>query len=322
MSGVARGAALLTKHIGVFILLAVGWACWQPEVFGWAVGYTPVFLGAAMFGMGLAVRAEDCRAVFTRPRVLLFGVLLQFTVMPLGAWLLTQLLQLPADIALGVILVGACPGGTASNVITYIADGDVTLSVGMTIAATLLAPVVTPFWVYTLGGAWVDVSFAALMLSVVKIVLLPVLAGILVHRFGGTRVRTLQEVFPAISAAAIVFIIAGIIAVNRDKLLEAGLLVLAVVVLHNLLGMGLGLLAANLLRTNSRQATAIAVEVGMQNSGLAVALATANFAANPLATLPGAVYSVWHNISGSLFAAWRNPGTNSDSPPATVPETK
>lgn len=322
MRAVARGVALLTKHIGVWILLAVGWACWQPELFAWAVGYTPVFLGAAMFGMGLTVRADDCRAVFTQPRTLLCGVLLQFTVMPLGAWLLTQLLQLPTDIALGVILVGACPGGTASNVITYIADGDVTLSVGMTIVATLLAPLVTPFWVYTLGGMWVDVSFTALMLSVVKIVLLPVLAGILVHHFGGARIRALQTIFPGISAAAIVFIIAGIIAVNRDKLLAAGLLVLAVVILHNLLGMGLGLLAANRMRTNARQATAIAVEIGMQNSGLAVALAAANFAANPLATLPGAVYSVWHNISGSLFAAWRNPGRETQSTAEMLTEIK
>ncbi len=202
-------------------------------------------------------------------------------------------------------LVGCCPGGTASNVITYIAGGDVPLSVGMTIVSTLLAPLVTPMLVYGLGGAWVEVSLSAMIISVVKLVLVPVLLGILLHRIFGKYIKKVQEIFPLISVLAIVMITTGIVANNKEKLISSGLLVLGVVVLHNLIGTVMGLGLAKVLSIEYSRATAIAIEVGMQNSGLAVSLAAANFSANPMATLPGAVFSVWHNIAGSLFAGMR-----------------
>lgn len=300
--------ACLTRYIGVVIILFSALAMAIPSGFAWATAYTSWFLGAAMFGMGLTIPVEDFKTVFTHPKEIVIGCIAQYSIMPLAAWLLSVLLNLSPDLAVGVILVGCCPGGTASNVITYIAGGDVSLSVGMTIVSTLLAPVMTPLLTYGLAGAWVDVSLMAMVLSVVKVILIPVLLGIAVHRLLGERMKKISSLVPLISVVAIVMIIAGIVANNVEKILTCGLLVLGVVILHNFLGLALGLLVSKLFRVDYDKTTAIAIEVGMQNSGLAVSLATANFAANPLATLPGAIFSVWHNISGSIFASLRRAG--------------
>lgn len=297
--------ACLTRYIGVVIILFSALAMAIPSGFAWATAYTSWFLGAAMFGMGLTIPVEEFKTVFTHPKEIVIGCIAQYSVMPLAAWLLSVLLNLSPDLAVGVILVGCCPGGTASNVITYIAGGDVSLSVGMTIVSTLLAPIMTPLLTYWLAGAWVDVSLMAMILSVVKVILIPVLLGIAVHRLLGARMKKISSLVPLISVVAIVMIIAGIVANNVEKILTCGLLVLGVVILHNFLGLALGLLISKLFRVDYDKTTAIAIEVGMQNSGLAVSLATANFAANPLATLPGAIFSVWHNISGSIFASLR-----------------
>lgn len=295
----------LTRYIGVVIILFSAAAMAVPSVFAWATQYISWFLGAAMFGMGLTIKAGDFKVVFTRPKEIIIGCVAQYSIMPLAAWALSVLLGLPTDLAVGVILVGCCPGGTASNVITYIAGGDVSLSVGMTIVSTLLAPIMTPVLTYLLAGAWVDVSLMAMVISVTKVILVPVVLGIVIHGLLGSAMEKVSSLVPLISVVAIVMIIAGIVANNVEKILTCGLLVLGVVVLHNLLGMGLGLLASRLFQVEYDKATAIAIEVGMQNSGLAVSLAAANFAANPLATLPGAIFSVWHNISGSVFASVR-----------------
>ena len=275
MKKVGKASSFLTKYIGIIIICFSVIAFFWRDGFAWTTNYTSIFLGVAMFGMGLTIKMDDFKRVFSRPKEIVIGFVAQYTIMPVVAWGLCQLMHLPTDLALGVILVGCCPGGTASNVITYIAGGDVALSVGMTITSTLAAPLMTPLLVYLLAGAWVEVSFLAMVISVVSIVM----------------------------------IISGIVSVNAEKILSCGLLVLGVVALHNLCGMGIGLGAAKLLHIEYDKATAIAIEVGMQNSGLAISLATANFAANPLATLPGAIFSVWHNISGSLFAGIRRGGT-------------
>ena len=253
--------------------------------------------------MGLTIRLEDFRAIFSRPKEVVIGAVAQYTIMPVIAWLLCKVMNLPADLALGVILVGCCPGGTASNVITYIAGGDVALSVGMTIVSTLAAPLMTPFLVYVLAGAWVEVSFWAMVLSVVKVILIPVLG-----QRNRSSLNLISDVMPLVSVVAIVMIIGGIVAVNAEKIVSCGVLVLGVVAIHNFCGMMLGFLAAKIFHVEYSRTTAIAIEVGMQNSGLAVSLAAANFAANPLATLPGAIFSVWHNIAGSIFAGIRRAG--------------
>ena len=246
---------------------------------------------------------------FSRPKEVIIGAVAQYTIMPVVAWVLCKIMNLPADLALGVILVGCCPGGTASNVITYIAGGDVALSVGMTIVSTLAAPVMTPFLVYILAGAWVEVSFWVMVLSVVKVILVPVLLGILLRTLAGDHVDKVSDVMPLISVVAIVMIIGGIVAINAEKILK-------------LRSSGpwrccdpqflwydaWAPCSKKVFHVEYTRTTAIAIEVGMQNSGLAVSLAAANFAANPLATLPGAIFSVWHNIAGSIFAGIRRSG--------------
>ena len=308
MKKIGRISSFLTRYIGVIIIIfSIIAFCWR-DGFAWTTNYTSMFLGIAMFGMGLTIKMGDFQVVFSRPKEILIGCLAQYTVMPFLAWILAVVLRLPEDLALGVILVGCCPGGTASNVITYIAGGDVALSVGMTIVSTLVAPLATPSLAYVLAGAWVEVSFIAMVLSVVKVILVPVLLGILIRSILGKQIQKISELLPLISVVSIVMIISGIVAVNADKIISCGMLVLGVVILHNLCGMGIGLAAAKLLKVPYDKVTAIAIEVGMQNSGLAISLATANFAANPLATLPGAIFSVWHNISGSVFAGIRRRG--------------
>lgn len=308
MKKIGRISSFLTRYIGVIIIIfSIIAFCWR-DGFAWTTNYTSMFLGIAMFGMGLTIKMGDFQVVFSRPKEILIGCLAQYTVIPFLAWILAVVLKLPEDLALGVIMVGCCPGGTASNVITYIAGGDVALSVGMTIVSTLVAPLATPSLAYVLAGAWVEVSFIAMVLSVVKVILVPVLLGILIRSILGKQIQKISELLPLISVVSIVMIISGIVAVNADKIISCGMLVLGVVILHNLCGMGIGLVAAKLLKVPYDKVTAIAIEVGMQNSGLAISLATANFAANPLATLPGAIFSVWHNISGSVFAGIRRRG--------------
>ena len=306
MNQVKRICNFMSNNIAVLIIIFSVIAFFYPTGFSWATNYTELFLGAAMFGMGLTIKANDFRVVFTRPKELFTGCILQYTVMPLAAFVLAKVFQLPPDLALGFILVGCCPGGTADNVITYVAGGDVPLSVGMTVVSTLLAPVCTPVLVYFLAGSFVEVSIFAMMRSVVKVVLIPVLAGILIYRIFPKQVNKIRDFLPLVSVAAIVMIVAGIVGTNAEKIVTCGALVMIVVALHNGVGLLLGTGAAKLLKLDERKVTAIGIEVGMQNSGLSISLATANFAANPLATLPGAIFSVWHNISGTIYAGIRN----------------
>ena len=288
-------SSLASRYIGIIIIAFSCLAFFWRDGFSWMTNYTSVFLGVIMFGMGLTIKLDDFRAIFSRPKEVVIGAVAQYTIMPVIAWLLCKVMNLPA-------------GGTASNVITYIAGGDVALSVGMTIVSTLAAPLMTPFLVYVLAGAWVEVSFWAMVLSVVKVILIPVLLGVFLRSLAGEHVDKVSDVMPLVSVVAIVMIIGGIVAVNAEKIVSCGVLVLGVVAIHNFCGMMLGFLAAKIFHMEYSRTTAIAIEVGMQNSGLAVSLAAANFAANPLATLPGAIFSVWHNIAGSIFAGIRRAG--------------
>ena len=220
--------------------------------------------------------------------------------MPGLAWLLATLFQLPPELAVGVILVGTCPGGTSSNVMTYLARGDVPLSVSMTMTTTILAPVVTPLLTWWLAGAWIEISLAAMMISIVQVVVVPIVLGIVINKLFGDFVRRAIKLLPLISVIAIVLIVGGVVSVSSQQIMQTGLLIMAVVMLHNLLGYALGFAVAKALRMNLAKSKAISIEVGMQNSGLASSLALMHFGA--AAAIPGAVFSVWHNISGSLAA--------------------
>jgi BASS family bile acid:Na+ symporter len=257
-----------------------------------------------MFGMGLALNLHDFQVVFSRPKDIIIGCLAQFTVMPLLAWGLTKVFQLDEALALGVILVGCCPGGTASNLITYLSKGDLALSVGVTGVSTLLAPLMTPWLTWLLAGERVHVDVMSMFLSIVWVVILPIVVGFTVKRLCPEFTRKAVDYLPAFSSLAIASIVAIIISANAGKLLLGGVTIIAVVMLHNLTGLGLGYMLSLLLKLPLAKRKAIAIEVGMQNSGLASSLAAVHFAAYPMATIPGAIFSVWHNISGALVAKY------------------
>lgn len=305
MEKFSRISDKITQNIGLIIVIFSVVAFFIPDYFSWMTNYTTIFLALAMFGMGTSIESDAFKKILKNPRDIFIGSLAQFTIMPLLAWVLAVGFDVNRDIALGIILVGACPGGTASNVITHIAGGNVSMSVSMTILSTLLAPIVTPFLVYLLAGRWVEVSILAMFKSVVTVVLIPVLMGIFAKKLSPEKMEKSKSIFPLISSLAIILIISGIIGANSEKIAKSGLIVLLIVMIHNALGLLLGLGVSKLFKMDYDKQTALSIEVGMQNSGLAIQLATANFALNPLATLPGAIFSIWHNISGSIFASIR-----------------
>lgn len=284
----------------VFSLLA--W--WQPQ---WLVAGKPAIvplLMLIMFGMGLTLRWDDFRQVFKRPGVIALGVALQYSLMPLLAWTIGRALQLPQELLIGLVVVGACPGGTASNVIAYLARANVALSVSITLTSTLIAVIATPLLTWCYLGERIPVPVEGMLVSLLQIVVIPVVAGSALNTFFPRQLATARELFPLLSVIAIVVVIGIIVALNQSRMAEAGIAVFVAVALHNALGLAGGYGIARLLRQDKVTARTLAIEVGMQNSGLGVALAVKHF--TPLAALPGALFSVWHNLSGSLLAAiWR-----------------
>ena len=293
----------ISEYMGVLVLLSAIAALAFPEVFS-MIKPTVInpLLGVIMFGMGLTLKADDFRIVFSRPKDIIIGCLAQFTVMPLLAWLLARMFALDEALTVGVVLVGCCPGGTASNVITYLAKGDLALSVGMTGVSTLLAPLLTPLLVLLLAGETVDVDVLGMLLSILWVVILPIAAGLLVKRLWPRLTSAATDYLPALSSLAICAIVLIVIAANASKLLSSGLIVILVVMLHNMGGLAVGYLIGSVLGMSDAKRKAVSIEVGMQNSGLASSLATLHFAAYPMATIPGAIFSVWHNISGAIIA--------------------
>ena len=292
-----------SKYIGVLVILISLFAFLSPSMFEWATTYTSLLLGFAMFGMGMTINANDFKNILRHPKDVFIGCLAQFLVMPLISYLLAVTFNLPTPIAIGVILVGCCPGGTASNIITHIAGGDTTLSVSMTVVSTLLCPILTPLWIYLLAGQWVDVSILSMITSVVKVVLVPIILGIIINYKMKNKKEYLSSVMPLISVVSVLLLIAGIVATNKEQLLICGSTVFIIIILHNVIGMILGFTIAKLFKMDLPKSTAVCVEVGMQNSGLAVSLALSNFATQPLCAVPGAIFSIWHNISGGILAS-------------------
>jgi len=260
-------------------------------------------LMVVMFGMGLTLKFEDFRIVFTRPKDILIGCIAQFTIMPLLAFALGKVFGLEAGLLAGVILVGTCPGGTSSNVITYLSDGDVALSVGMTGVNTLLAPFLTPAITYLLLRTTVSVNIASMFISIIKVVIVPILLGFIINKFFGRYTKSVVELLPTISVIAITLIVASVVSHNSEKIFATGAIVFVVVILHNLLGYGCGYLLGVVLKLPVAKKKALSIEIGMQNSGLATSLAGTAFPDLAMATVPGAIFSVWHNISGAILAS-------------------
>ena len=293
----------IARWMGAMVLLVAALALFVPASFVWIDTWViNPMLGVIMFGMGLTLSPQDFKVVLSRPKDIFIGCLTQFTVMPLLALGLTLAFSLPKELAIGVILVGCCPGGTASNVMTYLAKGDLALSVGMTAASTLLAPLMTPFLVWLLAGTMVDVDTVGMLMSIVYVVIAPIVCGLLCQRFLPAMTKRVTPYLPALSSVAIMVVVVIVVSHNAERLLTAGLLIVSIVMIHNLLGLAIGYTVGRLLHLQKPKCVALSIEVGMQNSGLASSLAVLHFAAYPLATIPGAVFSVWHNISGALMA--------------------
>lgn len=302
---VAKVIGWVSKLMALEVIVAGALAMVFPEQVKAAVPAStiPWLLGAVMFGMGLTLKGRDFALVAKRPLDVAIGIAAQFLLMPTIAWALSKAFGLEVGLAIGVILVGACPGGTASNVITYLAGGDVALSVTMTSCSTLLAPLVTPLAVLLLSGNGVDVNAPAMCLSVLEMVILPIALGVAANEFLPKLCDRIRFVMPAFSTLSVVVIVAAVVSVNAAAIKGNFGLIVLVVVLHNLVGMALGWCSALACGMDAFKRRTMAIEVGMQNSGLAASLAHIHFAAYPLAAVPGALFSVWHNLSGAVFAA-------------------
>lgn len=304
MSALLQFSQFVQKTFALWVILFSAIALMLPDLFVWLRAYIPWMLGLIMFGMGMTMTLGDFKSVLQSPKAVAIGVVAQFLVMPGLAFLLCQLFRLPAEIAVGVILVGCCPGGTASNVITYMARGNTALSVACTSVSTLLAPILTPIMFYLLASQWIEINAWSMLISILQVVLFPIFLGLMVRTVLKTRVEAYIQIMPLVSVLAILAIVAAIIAGSKTQILESGLMILGIVALHNGLGYLLGYWASRLFKLAEIDCRAVAVEVGMQNSGLGVALAATHFAASPVTAVPSAIFSLWHNISGPALATY------------------
>lgn len=291
------------KYMAVIVLVIAALALFVPGSCLWVqTSWVNYLLMVVMFGMGLTLKLEDFKLVFTRPKDIVIGCVAQFTVMPLLAFALGKLFRLDPALLAGVILVGTCPGGTSSNVITYLSKGDVALSVGMTSVNTLLAPFLTPAITYLLLRTTVTVDPVSMFLSIIKVVIVPIALGFIINKLWGKFTQKLVSVLPSVSVVAICLIVAAVVSHNAEKIMTTGAVVFIVVILHNLLGYACGFGIGKVLHMSPSKTKAISVEIGMQNSGLATSLAGTAFPDLAMATVPGAIFSVWHNISGAVLA--------------------
>lgn len=311
MKALGKVSDFVGKYMAVITLLVAALALFVPSSLNWIkTSWVNPLLMVVMFGMGLTLKLSDFAIVFKRPKDIIIGCIAQFTIMPTLAFILGKAFGLEAGLLAGVILVGTCPGGTSSNVMTFLGKGDVALSVGMTSVNTLLAPFLTPAITYLLLKTTVTVDMVSMFMSIIKVVIIPIGLGFIINKFFGKTTEKCVKILPLISVTAIVMIVAAVVSANSEKILSTGAIVFVVVILHNLLGYACGFLVGRLAKTTPAKTKAISIEVGMQNSGLATSLAGTAFPDLAMATVPGAIFSVWHNISGAIlaniYANWHN----------------
>ncbi len=303
LDALSKASAWVGKYMAIIVLIVAAIALLAPNTLSWVkTSWVNPLLMIVMFGMGLTLKPHDFAVVFSRPKDIIIGFLAQFTIMPLLAFALGKAFGLEDALLVGVILCGTCPGGTSSNVITYLSKGDVPLSVGMTSVSTLFAPLLTPAITYLLLRTSVNVDVMSMFLSIIKIVIIPIGLGFIINHFFEKTTEKVASTLPLVSVTAIVLIVAAVVSANSAKIMDTGLVVFVVVILHNCLGYALGFLIGYALKMPLAKQKAIAIEVGMQNSGLATSLAKTAFPDLAMATVPGAVFSVWHNISGAILA--------------------
>jgi bile acid:Na+ symporter, BASS family len=293
---------LAGKYFAFWVICVAVVAYFVPDPFLWLNGYITILLGVVMFGMGLTLKPVDFKMVLRKPIPVIIGVSAQFLIMPLGALFIAYVFNLPNELAAGLVLLGSVPGGTASNVMVYLAKGNLALSVAMTSLSTLLAPVLTPLILLLLAGQWLPVDPISLFISIVQVIIVPITLGVVIRKLMPSAVEKSTKAIPLISVLAIIIIVSAVVSANVESISASGLLIFSAVMIHNLFGLSLGYLTALLMKLDEGNRRAISIEVGMQNSGLGVALATAHF--GPLAALPSVIAAVWHNISGPILATF------------------
>lgn len=312
-----KASQWLGTYTSYFIIAIAVITFFAPDLFAWVKGNVQsCILGFIMLTMGLTLTMQDMRILASRPLDILIGTCAQFSLMPLIAWMLTVGvgyfgIEVPKPIIVGIILVGCCPGGVSSNIMSYLCKGDVAFSVGMTTASTLLAPIVTPLLVLFLAGEKVEVDAWGMFCNIMIVTLLPVTVGFVSNLFWGKNesFKKAQSIMPAFSVLGLACIVGGVVAAVHDKLLMQGVtfffLVFVVVLCHNTLGYFFGYTVGRIFHFSKAKNRTVSIEVGMQNAGLATVLSSTFFAAScPLAVIPCAVSCAWHSISGTILASW------------------
>ncbi len=311
MNILEKVSAFFGKYMAVIVLAIAALSLFVPQSTIWIqTGWVNYLLMVVMFGMGLTLKLNDFKLVFTRPKDMIIGCASQFIVMPLLAFGLSKIFGFDAALTAGMVLVGTCPGGTSSNVITYLSKGDVALSVGMTSVNTILAPFLTPAITYLFLRTSVSIDVFSMFFSIIQVVIIPITLGFIINKLFGKYTQKLTSVLPMISVIAICLIVGAVVSHNSEKILSIGVAMFAAVILHNLLGYLCGFGLGKLFRMGTKKTKALSIEIGMQNSGLATSLAGTAFPNLAMATVPGAIFSVWHNISGAILAnvyqRWKN----------------
>lgn len=300
----------LARNTSLFIIIVAILTFHCPGLFSWVRGSTQmIILGIIMLTMGMTLTLQDFKILAQRPWQILLGTIAQYTIMPLLAYMLTHLLNLPLPIATGLILVGCCPGGVSSNIMAFLAKGDVAYSVGMTTVSTLLSPLATPLLTMLCAGQTVEIDGFGMFKSILLVTLLPVLIGCLLNMILGKKkvYNDVCSIMPAIAVIGLACIVGGVISAQGSNFFSSTITIFIAVFLHNLLGYILGYTTGKVFRLSPPKQRTLSIEVGVQNAGLATGLASKHFSAMPEAAMASAVSCVWHSISGTLvagFFAW------------------
>lgn len=305
MNNLKKLSKFLSNNTAVFVIAVAVVTFFVPSLFSWVKGTNQtIILAIIMFGMGLTLTTKDFKILAKRPMDIFIGALAQYTVMPLLAYTVGTALGLPQGIKVGLILVGCCPGGISSNIMSFLCNGDVPFSVGMTTASTLLSPILTPLLVLFLAGEQIEVNAIGMFKSIIESVILPIIVGFILNYFLGEKktFKDFQQVMPGVSVTGLALIVGGVISLQGQNFFKSGALIFVAVCIHNGLGYLLGYLVGTATKMSTSKKRTISIEVGMQNAGLATNLATAYFVTMPEAALASAVSCVWHSISGTILA--------------------
>ena len=299
---------LVDKYFFIIILLAVGISLLYPNSFAWVlseysgINIINLLLSIVLFTMGTTLKVDDFINVFKNPKEIAAGISAQYIIMPLIAFCLASAFSLDTALTVGIILVGTVPGGTASDVITFLAKGDVALSVSLTAVSTVISPILTPLITLLLIGNQIQFNPVDMFISIVEIVIVPIAIGLTLNYKFPDFCEKLKDYLPAISSMVVCLIVAGVIGANKQAILTSSMIIIVVIVLQYFIAMGLGFAIGHLVGMGRKQIITVAIELAFQNSGLSTSLAKTHFPSLSQATVPGALYSVWQNFAGSILA--------------------